>query len=125
MSSIRLSPVWLGAAAALGGGAALAWRVGSGVLAGCLAGAGWNLASLWCLVRLLGAWLGPQPSRRRALGWAVMKFPLLYGLAILILRAPSVSLTGFGAGFTAVLIGAIGWFALRAQHLLVARPHGR
>ena len=33
------------------------------VAVGVLAGGAWGAANLWCLSRLLGAWLGPRPSR--------------------------------------------------------------
>ena len=82
---------------------------------GVIAGGFWNLANLWCLERVLSAWLQPQPSRRRALGWVLVKFPLLYLLAFMLLRVSFVSLVGFGIGFTVVLVVAIWWFILRAR----------
>jgi hypothetical protein len=109
-----------GAALALVGGAALiasAWspRVGLSVAAGGL----WNIANLWCLVRLLDAWLG-QSSKRRAIGWALVKFPVLYGAVFFALSRPGLSVVGFGLGFTLVLLTAIAWMAARAG-ALVAR----
>ncbi len=89
------------------------WRLTVGIVAGIL----WNVASLWCLTRMLGAWLGPQPSRRRAIGWLLIKFPLLYLGAYVLLRH-AVSPIGFSIGFSLALIGALAWFVACAQ-----RPH--
>lgn len=88
---------------------------GSALLLGFLAGGAWNLVNLWCLAHLLRAWIGPRPSRRRVVGWLVVKFPLWYAAAILVLQQPGVSLVGFGAGFTLVLLAAAG------RHLLSVR----
>jgi len=106
------------AAVMVAGCAATAWVQGSALIAGVLAGAAWNLASLWCLSRMLAAWLGPRRSSRRALGWLLVKFPLLYVLAFVMLRSGSVSLVGFGIGFTVVLSLALLGVAIRAQRLL-------
>lgn len=95
--------------------------LGGALLRGIIVGALWHLTSLWCLARLLSAWLGPQPSRRRVLTWLLLKFPALYVVAIMCLRQPSISIAGFGIGFTLVLIAAMGWFAARAMRL----AHGR
>ena len=86
------------------------------------AGAAWNAASLFCLARLLRAWLGPQPSRRRVAGWLLVKCLLLYPLVVLILRHPAISCAAFGVGFTLVLIAAMGWMLLRLPRAL---PYGR
>ena len=88
-------------------------------------GALWSAANLWCLTRLLNAWLGPRCSRRRVVGWLLLKFPLLYVAVFLLLRSPALSVAGFSVGFTLVLIAAIGWLAVRAQRLSTLRPHGR
>ena len=125
---------------------------------GVFAGAWWNAASLWCLARLLSAWLGPTPSRRRAIswphhpssaqradgdgeefnpapskwardrrvvGWLLIKFPLLYAIVFVVLRTPTMSVIGFGLGFSAVLVCAIGSFVLHAQPLATTRSYGR
>ena len=92
---------------------------------GILAGGSWNLASLWCLAHLLNAWLGPQRSRRLALGWLILKFPLLYVLAFGFVRASIGSLVGFGVGFTLVLIVVVGGLAIRARPLSATRSYGR
>lgn len=96
-------------------------RLSAGVLAGGL----WNLASLWCLTRLLAAWLGPRPSRRRAIFWLIMKFPLLYLLVLGFFRMPSRSIAGFGAGFTVTLVMAVAWLSIRARQSAVEPSHGR
>ena len=99
------------------------WQVQ--VALGILAGGCWNLASLWCLTQLLNAWLGPHPSQRRAIGWLLVKFPLLYVLVFTILRRPGLSLLGFGIGFTIVLLTAVAWWALHSQQILLSRAHDR
>ena len=94
------------------------------LLFGLLAGALWNAVSLWCLSRLLGAWLGPSPSRRLALIWLAVK-GALYGAAWKLLSHPAVSLAGFGLGFTATLFAALVWAFLRAQRPALVRTHVR
>jgi hypothetical protein len=117
------------------------WCVVAGILlipvaaAGTLAGAHmalsvfvggvWNLVNLWCLAHLLNAWLGPQRSRRRALGWLLVKFPLLYAVVFLLLRYSGVSLLGFGVGFTVVLVGALTLLAIRSRQLFAPVSHDR
>lgn len=115
---------WLLAAAVLLVAVAASWLVAPRIVIGLLAGGVWNLVSLWCLSRLLNAWVTPRASRLRALGWLLVKFPLLYVLVFLLLRAPSVSLVGFSLGFTAVLAVAMGWCILRSQRMMVP-SHGR
>lgn len=94
------------------------------VLFGLALGGIWNAANLWCLAQLLKAWLGPQPSRRRVVGWLLVKFPLLYLAAIGALRHPAVSLVGFSIGFSLVLLAAIWRLAARTPHLATS-SHGR
>ena len=72
-----------------------------------LAGGVWNLASLWCLSRLLAAWMSPTPSRRRVIVWLLVKFPLLYAAVVLLFGAHAVSAAAFGTGFSIVLFVAI------------------
>lgn len=95
------------------------------LIAGMVAGAAWNAANLWCLSHLVFSWLGPKPSKRRALGWLVIKFPVLYVLVFAYLTHPAGSVAGFGLGFTLLLASAAVWFAVRAQRLVAVRPHGR
>ena len=90
---------------------------------GLLAGAAWNLASLWCLSRLMTAWLGSPHSTRRALGWLAVKLAL-YGLILLVFIKQIVSPTGFGLGFGLTLVAAMAWCILTARHTLWV-PHGR
>ena len=103
---------------------------------GVLAGGLWNLANLYCLTRLLTAWLGPprpaghdgrggRRSTRRVVGWLLVKFIALYFLAFALLRLPGVSPVGFGVGFTVVLIGAVWLLALRARRLVPPVAHDR
>ena len=120
MNRLLPSKAWASVAALVTGAAlvAAAWRsprVGFSVAAG----GAWNAANLWCLVHLLDAWLG-RASKRRALAWALVKFPVLYGILFALLPRPEVSLAGFGVGFTLVLAAAIAWLAVRAK-TLVAR----
>jgi len=95
------------------------WDARTGL--GVAAGVAWNLASFWCLARLLQAWLGPRPSTRRAVAWLLLKFPLLYGAAVLLLRSPSLSILGFGVGFTLILLLAVGWAVVHARQMVVSR----
>ena len=95
------------------------------LLVGLLAGAAWNALSLYCLSRLLRAWLAPSLSPRRAAAWFLVKFPLLYAAAWFCLSRPAVSLIGFSLGFTAVLLIVLAWAILRVQRMTVARSHGR
>ena len=113
------------AAAAAAFIAALALGPNPPLALGIAIGGAWNLASLWCLARLLNAWLGPRRSNRRVLGWLLAKFPLLYLLAFACFHLPAVSMTGVGIGFTVVLVVVIGGFALQARHAPQVRAHGR
>ena len=88
----------------------------------------WNLASLWCLAQLLSAWLGPQPSQRRAIAWLLVKFPGLYVLAFMLIWKQLVAPVGFGVGFTMVLVMLVGWYIANLPRLIapsVTRAHGR
>jgi len=92
---------------------------------GVFAGGLWNLANLWCLMHLFSAWLRPQPSARRVLSWAAVKFPLLYLFAFALFRHLSVSLVGFSIGFTVVLISAVAVLAAQARSAIRPVAHGR
>lgn len=92
---------------------------------GALVGGVWNLASLWCLMQVVRAWLGPQPSTRRAVLWLLVKFPLLYLLIFVLLRSPTISIVGFGIGFSMVLLAVMGWLIRQTVQTSPARPHGR
>ena len=87
-------------------------------------GAVWHALSLFCLARLLRAWLGSVPSTRSALGWLFVKGPVLYLALWGWLRQPSSSVIGFGLGFTAALLLALAWWAART-HALVSAPDVR
>lgn len=103
-------------------GAATWW--GSSMAMGVLAGGVWNIASLWCLANLLNAWLGRAPSQRRAIGWLLVKFPLLYALAFLVMKLPSASLIGFGIGFS-ITLAAMLVTLWRLAPLRASRTDGR
>ena len=111
--------------AVLGASALLALRWDVAVATGIVVGGLWNLASFWCLANLLQAWLGPKPSRRRAVTWLLIKFPLLYGVIFTVFISRAVSSIGFGIGFTVVLVVLLGWYVLRAPQMAAARSHGR
>lgn len=87
-------------------GGLLALALSAQVAAGLLAGGLWNVANLWCLSQLLEAWLGPRRSTKRVVAWLLVKFPLLYVLAVALLQSTRVSMVGFGIGFTLVLVAA-------------------
>ena len=114
MSERTRLPCWV-ALAIVGGASAIIAAWDRSVALGMLVGGVWNLASLWCLSRLLQAWLGPQPSRRRAIGWVLLKFPLLYLALFGLLSHSMVSAVGFGAGFSLVLLMMLGWWIARRR----------
>lgn len=103
--------------------AGLAWPLQPSLAAGIAAGGAWSLANLWCLSRVLSAWLGPEHSRRRAVGWLLVKVAVLYPAAFAVLSVHRQLAPGFGLGFTLVLAVVIAGFALRSR--LPVRPHGR
>lgn len=122
------SNLWTMAPTAVGGlviAALPGWVWGPRVVGSILAGGLWNLASLWCLSRLLGAWLRPDPRRSRVLGWLVLKGALLALLIGAVLRAPWLSFIGFGIGFTVMLIIIVASFALHPRRLVTGQSHGR
>lgn len=94
------------------------------VFGACLGGA-WMLANLWCLRRLLAAWLDPSRSRRRALWWLLLKVPVLYAALFVLLTHSRVSPGWFGIGLTAVLTVVLGRWALRMPAWPAGASHGR
>ena len=106
------------------GVAALAWRWSVPDALGVLAGGAWNLLNLWCLASALTTWLEASPSRRWAIGWFVVKFPLLYAALVGVLSRPEISPVGFGLGFTVVLGVAAILTAISARQSGAMSPHG-
>ncbi len=93
---------------------------GAHAAAGVILGGVWNLASLWCLTRMLQAWLGPNPSQRRVIVWLLVKFPLLYAAIFLVFHTRIVSFQAFTAGFSVVLVGALAAILIRARQSMGA-----
>ena len=91
------------------------------VVLGVVVGAAWNLINLWCLSSALTIWLDVAPSRRRAIAWFVVKYPLLYLAAFVALSHPAVSPVGFAIGFTVVLFAAL---VIKALHPRPSEPVG-
>jgi hypothetical protein len=91
---------------------------------GIAAGGCWSLANLWCLAKVLKAWLGVR-SRRRAITWLLIKLAILYPLAIALLSANPRLSPGFGLGFSVALIVVIAGFAWNARPAGTLSPHGR
>ena len=120
-----LRKLWALAASVLVIAALPAWMWGPRAVGSVLAGGLWNLASLWCLSRLLGAWLKPDPRRRVVLGWLALKGALLALLIGAVLCAPWLSFIGFGIGFTIALIVIVASFALHARQRVAGQSHGR
>ena len=120
-----LGALWMRAALGLVIAALPGWWWGPRMVGSILAGGLWNLASLWCLTRLLGAWLRPDPSRSRVGGWLALKGALLALLVGVVLRAPWLSFIGFGIGFTIMLIIVMASFALRSRRVIAGQSHGR
>ena len=87
-------------------------------------GAAWQWANFWCLARLLTSWLGQRTARRSTLLWLVIKVPLLYGLLILLLRSPRVSLVGVSIGVIATLPLCLAWYARRRLVMAKLSAHG-
>ena len=93
---------------------------------GIIAGGAWGLVNLWCLAQVLSRWLTPECSRWRIMAWVLVKFPLLYGVAIWCLTRPRISPLGFGLGFFTALTSAIVVSLLVAQRAMRSLPtHGR
>jgi|GEM_PF-1668780 len=130
----------LASAAVVVPSALVAGRWGLPSALGVLAGGAWNLASLWCLTQLLSTWLAESPSgfgtsspartvparsgpiNLKAIGWLLVKFPLLYALAFLVINTQWISIIGFGAGFSLVLLVILGVIWQRARNPVA---HGR
>ena len=92
---------------------------------GVIAGGAWTLVNLWCLSRALQAWLRIPVSKGRSIAWFVVKFPLLYAVAVALLMRSSVCSIGFGIGFTVVLICAmIGSVIVTSRAIQSAPSHG-
>lgn len=125
MTERVLLNVWGVAAAAVVMAAVPAWAWGPRVVLGVLVGGAWNLASLWCLVRLLMGWLGPHHDTRRAIGWLLLKCGLLALLVFGILRRPAISVVGLCIGVTVALVVVVGNLAWRAKRLVIGQSHGR
>ena len=126
MSDRTLVRAWRLAAIALLFSAVGAWAWHGRLALGILAGGLWNLASLWCLVRLLGAWLGQSPSRQWPVGgWLLLKGVLLCLLVGSMRHAQTLGLIGFGVGFTIVLAAVVGALACETRPLMAGRSHGR
>lgn len=85
---------------------ALTLPLGTRVALGILSGGLWSLVNLWCLSHGLLEYLaqGRQHSRWRMAIWLIVKFPLLYLAAIILLGMGKVSAGAFGVGFTLVLM---------------------
>ena len=103
------------AAALAAAAAGLIWPAQPSLAAGIAAGGAWSLANLWCLSRVLSAWLGPEHSRRRAIAWLLIKLAVLYPAAFIILNAYPQLAAGFGVGFSLALVVVIAGFALRGR----------
>lgn len=98
---------------------AAALLVDASVALGVAAGGAWNLASLWCLSRILEAWIGPAPSTKRVVAWLLVKFLILYVAVYILISRAAVSLVGFSIGFTVVLIAALVLLVMRSRARMV------
>ena len=99
---------------------AVALLIDASVALGVAAGGVWNLASLWCLSRILEAWIGPTASTKRVVGWLLVKFFVLYLAIYFLISRAVVSLVGFSIGFTVVLIAASVFLMMRSRALTVS-----
>ena len=100
---------WWKASAALGlVGTVALLAVGQGTLAlGWVAGTAWNLLNVILLAKLTSLLVKPLRECRWPIGWLLLaKFGGLYPAGIWLLWSGRISLIGFTAGFTAVLMAA-------------------
>ena len=115
----------VGALAVALAAAASLWRH-SAAATGVVAGGAWSLMNLWCLGRALSAWFCEAPSQWRVAWWVVVKFPVLYGLAVGLLMLPGVSRPGFGLGFSIGLLAALAVSMVQLHRTLRSSvAHGR
>ncbi len=91
---------------------------GKAASAGVLIGGAWHLASLWCLARVLSAWLGSKPSQKKAIIWTLVKFPLLYFAIFALFQSRLVPFAAFGVGFSVVLAIAVTVLAMNIRQSL-------
>ena len=71
------------------------------VSVGVAGGIAWILVNMWALSRLLQPLTSGVPRRAMAhLGWWVLKLPVLYGAAVILLVSPWSSAVGFVIGFS-------------------------
>ena len=85
--------------------------------------------------RAMGGGVGPEgrdrvrdPRRSAVLqgvGWLLIKFPLLYGTAWWCFSRLSISLIGFGIGFTLILLAAMAKLLLQARRMVARMPNAR
>ena len=125
MNERTLKAAWVQSAAAVAISAVVAAWWGVRPALSVAAGGAWNLTSLWCLARVLRAWVGPSPSTRRAVTWIVLKFPLLYYVGFRLLSSHAISSAGFGLGFSIVLFVVLARLAVYAQQFTSPRTDGR
>jgi hypothetical protein len=104
--------------------AACAVRPNPVLALGIAAGGLWSLANLWCLARMLAAWLGAR-ARRRAVGWLLVKLILLYPAALALLSADPRLSPGFGLGFGIALVVIVAGVARAARQPAALPTHGR
>jgi hypothetical protein len=104
--------------------AASALRLDPVLALGIAAGGCWGLANLWCLARVLNAWLGAH-SRRRAITWLLVKLAVLYPVAIATLSADPRLSPGFGLGFGVALVVVIAGIAWNVRRAAAVSSHGR
>ena len=90
-----------------------------GLLVGCL----WGVANFIALTAVLTSFVKPgEVNRKRALLLAAIKFPVIYGIGYLILRAgwfePTSLLVGFSLLFMVTLLKALGrsYLKMDARH---------
>lgn len=74
------------------------------MIVGILFGGLWGAANAAVLGLAARTWMRAQEFRWPSLLWLLIKFPVLYAAAWLMLRQPQCSPAGFAIGFTVVLV---------------------
>lgn len=131
MQKAFIRAVWVygGAIATIAAGVGLFW--GTTPALAIAAGGLWNLLNITCLIRFLLVLTEQEPGSKRSKPaslrlalWFLVKFPLLYGAAFLLLWKLNISALGFAVGFSVVLLIAVfaGW--MQASQSQGVAAHG-
>lgn len=80
---------------------AAAWLGSLRLAMGLAAGMGWAMANAWVMGRLIGQLMSDtRPRRVTRVAWWMLKLPVLYGVAGVLIVSPWSSAIGFVMGFS-------------------------